>query len=116
MAIQFDLEPLEAGVAAFNPKFESYVTAVVDRQSTVAEAWMKSNARWRDRTGNARAGLRGNPGREDDSWFIDLMGGVPYQIWLEVRWSGKYAIIVPALQVQGRALMRNLGGLIDRMR
>jgi hypothetical protein len=116
MAIEFDFRPLDAGLAAFNPKLEMYIDAVVDRQATVATGWMKSNAKWKDRTGNARSALRGIPGRTGNTWFIDLIGGMPYQIWLEVRWAGKYAIIRPALTVQGAALMKNLEGLLERLR
>jgi hypothetical protein len=40
---------------------------------------------------------------------------VPYGIWLEVRHSGKYAIIVPSLTVQGNEIMSTLKGLLERL-
>lgn len=116
MPVKFDLGPLETGLNTFTPRVELLVSAVVDRQADVAESWMKQNAPWTDRTGNARSGLATKPGRSGTSWVIDLFGRVPYQIWLEVRWAGRYAIIVPALQNQGAALMRNLEGLFSRLR
>ena len=117
MTIEMDLGSLRRGLSTFDEaRLIPLVTAVVERQATIAEGWMKSNARWQDRTGNARCGLRAKPSYGGRNWYIYLMGGVPYQIWLEVRWGGKYAIITPALQVQGQALMRNIDGLLDRLR
>lgn len=61
------------------------------------EEWMKTNAPWKDQTGNARNGLRAEArvGKDDSS--IVMYGSVPYQIWLEVRFGGRYAIIGPAV-------------------
>jgi len=115
MSVRFDLGDLESGLSTFDRRFEPMIDAVISRQAIVAQGWMKDNARWNDRTGNARAGLRAIPGRDDSSWVIDLVHSMAYGIWLEVRFSGRYAIIAPALQTQGAALMRNIEGLLDRM-
>lgn len=58
---------------------------------------MRTNATWTDRTGNARNGL--NATIYDTPEYIDLVlyHQVPYGVFLEVRWSGRYAIIGPTM-------------------
>ena len=63
-------------------------------------AWAKSNAPWEDRTGAARRELQGAVVWNDDTHFTIFLGHgneIYYGIWLEVRWGGKYAIILPTL-------------------
>lgn len=77
-------------------------------QAPRAEAYMKSNAPWTDRTGNARNGLRAKATPEGE---LVLYSTVSYQIWLEVRFSGRYAILGPALEIFGPAAMETLARL-----
>lgn len=112
---------LKVNLKRFNGKMEPLVAAVVDYQASQAVPWMKTNANWTDRTGNARQTLSahtvhyGSAGRDGSTHEIHLYGGVPYQIWLEVRWSGRYAVIRRAVQIQGLALMNRLRGLARRV-
>jgi hypothetical protein len=62
---------------------------------------MRSNAPWTDRTGNARNGLFAVTQTSTNAVAIVLYHSVPYGIWLELRWSGKYAIITPSLAKWG---------------
>lgn len=82
-----------------------------NRLATDAEALMKRNAKWKDRTGNARRGLYAIVGREGTFIFVELGHGkdVTYGIWLENRWNGKYAIILPTSEV----VMPQLAALIQ---
>lgn len=63
-------------------------------------AAMKDNAPWEDQTGNARAELQGAVVWEDDTHFTIMLGhgsDIDYGIWLEIRWGGRYAIVVPTI-------------------
>lgn len=66
---------------------------------------MRKNATWVDRTANARNGLRSIPSHTKTQHVITLTHSVPYGIWLEVRWSGKYGIIPEAVRTGGQELM-----------
>lgn len=69
----------------------------LDYWAARAVSQMRTQARWTDRTTNARNGL--SAVRRDnglDSALV-LFHAMPYGIWLEVRWSGRYAIIGPTL-------------------
>ena len=59
----------------------------------------RRNARWQDRTGNARSGLAGLAEQAAlDLVVIYLTHGVEYGKWLELAHGGKYAIIAPTLE------------------
>lgn len=62
------------------------------------EAWMKHNAPWTDRTGNARQLLWARARQlTADMVEIVMAHGVVYGVFLELRHAGAYAIINPAL-------------------
>jgi hypothetical protein len=63
-------------------------------------AWAKDNAPWKDRTTDAREGLQGAVVWSDATHFTIFLGhgkDIYYGIWLEVRWGGKYAIVLPTI-------------------
>ena len=83
----------------FEPKMENYA---------------KLNAEWTDRTGNARNGLAARSGADGKTRFIVLFHQVPYGIWLEVRFSGKYAIIMPTIDEFGPQVMDAFQKILDK--
>lgn len=79
-------------------------------------AQAKTNAPWQDDTGNARNGLNSSVevlGKH--VYALTLYGSVKYQIWLEVRFAGKYAIIMPTLKSYAPKVMASLHKLLERM-
>src|SRR5262245_15447723 len=91
---------MHAGLAAFTTGFARRV-----------EQYAKENAPWEDRTGDARQGLKATGEQRLVYYAITLFHTVDYGIWLEVRWDGKYAIILPTLEAMGPELMRELAVL-----
>lgn len=87
----------EAGLVAITHEFAGRV-----------EEHAQSNAPWEDRTGNARDGLHAWAENGVFRHIIWLAHSVSYGIWLEVRWSGRFAIIVPTIEVMGPQLMHEL--------
>lgn len=96
-------------------KVKAAARATAHRQAPVVENYMRNNAPWTDRTGNARNGLAARPYEEGDSIGIVLYHQVPYGIWLETRWEGRYAIINPSIEAMGPRVMRSFERLLDRM-
>jgi hypothetical protein len=88
---------LDRGLAAHTVGFASRV-----------ESYAKENAPWEDRTGDAREGLTAKGQQRLFEYRIILYHTVDYGIWLEVRWGGKYAIIVPTIIHMGNELMNEL--------
>lgn len=61
--------------------------------------YAKVNAPWTDRTSNARQGLFSNVDgvpRQYVSISIEH-GAIDYGIWLEIRWAGRWAILLPTI-------------------
>jgi hypothetical protein len=77
---------------------------------------MNFNAPWTDRTGNARQGLAAQAFDEGANQGIVLFHQVPYGIWLEVRFSGRYAIIEPTIDVMGPQVMESLNNILGEIR
>lgn len=95
------------------------------------QSHMRDNAPWTDQTANARNGLfarayeddGGGPGRDSRGRFtasththgIVLFHSVPYGIWLEVRNSGRYAIILPTIEEKAPEVMASVRKLLARI-
>lgn len=79
------------------------------------ESYMKINAPWTDRTGNARNGLAARAYREGDEIGIVLFHQVPYGIYLETRFDGRYGIINPTIESMGPEVMSLFNRLLERM-
>lgn len=91
---------MSVGLAAFTKGFARKV-----------EEYAKDNAPWDDRTGDARDGLKAVGEQRLVTYTITLFHTVDYGIWLEVRWDGKYAIILPTLEHMGPQFMAELAAL-----
>ncbi len=88
----------EQRLQQIGPQIKRAMVAAAMKVAPEGEAWMKSNATWRDQTGNARNGLRGQAIVSKNRVAVVFSHSVPYGIWLEVRWDGKYAVLVPAVE------------------
>lgn len=86
-----------------------------NRWSPRVESYMKLNAPWTDQTGNARNGLAARPYRDKNEIGIILFHQVDYGVYLETRWSGRYAIINPTIEYMSPRIMDDLENLMDRL-
>jgi hypothetical protein len=89
-----------------NDRVLEAIQIIFDHFALVAENEMKMGARWTDRTGNARAGLVAEASREGTVFSLNLASMASYGIWLEIRWSGKYAIVGPVQRTVAEQLAR----------
>lgn len=106
------IDSLTPGIAAYGVYVSSAVNAVMREWGKDAVEYMKENAPWQDRTGDARESLDYSIDENAIRPSITLYHGVSYGIYLEVRWSGEYAIIVPTLEAFGPELMRRIEAVI----
>lgn len=112
--ISFD--DLSPALRELFPKIDAAVDLVFDVAEARAETEMRTNAPWRDRTGNARAGLMATHNKEPMQYHeLVLYHSMPYGIWLEVRWSGRYAIIGPTMFRLGQELAQDVAAGINRV-
>ena len=110
-------DTLTPGLMKFPVEVDRAVTEAVEFFSPRVEAAAKIGAPWTDQTGNARNGLSAQTGHVPGVMhWIELSHSLPYGIWLEIRWNGKYAIIVPTIKKQGVELMAALKTIFSRIR
>lgn len=83
----------------------------------VATGFAKTNAPWTDRTGNARSGLHSTVNVIDQGQAFELILAhtVYYGIWLEVRFSGKFAILMPTVNYVGALMLERIANSIQRL-
>lgn len=113
MALELDISQLVKSVNVVPEKVQRGVVAAMEYQRPEAETWLRNNATWTDRTGNARNGLFATTKHEGNRHVMVLAHSVPYGIWLEVRFAGRYAVIEPGVRAQGAELMNTLRGMLE---
>ena len=97
------------------PRIDAAVDLVFDRYEVESESYARTNAPWTDRTGNARNGLFAQHDKEEMVRHeLTVYGTMPYTFWLEVKWSGKYAIIGPTLVHIAPLMAGDLASAINR--
>lgn len=106
-------DTLTPGLAAFPVVMDAAVGEVMERLAQQVQDYMHQNAPWSDRTGDARSGLTAEADEDTFLHYITLFHTVDYGVWLEVRWSGRYAIIVPTIEAMGPVVMAEIEGLMD---
>jgi hypothetical protein len=107
---------LQTNLKTFEPKLDRGLVALTERAGQTITDTAKRNAPWTDRTTNARNGLETNVEHSLNKHRITLFHKVDYGIWLEIAHAGKYRIIMPTLESEGRKLMRNANSLLRRFR
>lgn len=108
-------DTLTPGIKQFPDDLDRGMNNLVEYMVPRTEAYMRLNAPWQDQTGNARNGLRAEAVHEIGSHGIDVFHSVPYGIWLEVRFEGRYQIILPTVKTMGQELMRQASGMIGQL-
>lgn len=87
-----------AAAHGYESRLKAALFLLADTSSKKMEAWAKQNARWTDRTSNARQTLKGEALWESDVILLCLVKhGVDYGIWLELAHEKRYAILEEAV-------------------
>lgn len=78
------------------------------------ETYAKTNARWTDRTSNARQRLQGSIRWEGDALIAAIRHNVDYGIWLELCNEKKYAILEEAMLSKAKELLESYRNLVSK--
>lgn len=112
-------DTLTPNLGAALDKATFYLSRTTEYYSLHAETYAKSKAPWQDRTGNARSGLgstwTANIGGTGSTYTIDIYHRVPYGIWLEVRWGGKWAIIDNTINIEGNKFFKTANQVMAKI-
>lgn len=110
--IIWEEDTLTPGMAEFTIVANEAIQLLVEDLARRMQDYAQANAIWEDRTGEARKGLTAEAETSETISSITLYHTQTYGIWLEVRWSGRYAIIIPTIEHFGPILMTELDGLM----
>lgn len=113
--IDIDLGEIEGSLRSLGERAPIVIAGIVERRADMGEEFMRNNAPWTDRTGNARAGLRAKASHSVGQSAIDFFHSMPYGIWLEVRWAGRYGIIPRTILEMGQGMMEDVSALLRRL-
>lgn len=105
---RWEKNTLLPNLVTFTVKVEAATAVLVERMAEKVEAYAKENAPWEDDTGQARRGLTAKYSFNGGHHTISLYHTVDYGIWLEIKNSGEYAIILPTIEVMGPRIMREI--------
>jgi len=79
------------------------------------ENYAKTNKRWTDRTGNARAGLHGGYYWENPETLKTYIAhGVSYGVFLELANDGKYAILEESINKYKDVWFKSIKRIIEK--
>lgn len=114
--IHWYFDTLTPRMAVFAVVADQAAQEILEVAAQAVEQYAQSNAPWDDRSGAARDGLTAE--YEDAGLFkhaIVLYHTVDYGIWLEIRWNGRYAIIVPTIEHMGPVVMAAASNMFGGM-
>jgi hypothetical protein len=89
---------------------------VAQARAEEAEAWMKANHPWENKTGAAEAGLHVDVDQAPAvlaSLTFAHGEDVPYAIWLEIANQGRFGIISQSVDVWGPKLMQDVQRIVN---
>lgn len=86
------------------------VKQVYESRKEEVEAWMKANAPWEDRTGDARASLHVELEEYLAQYVMNLMYGdaIYYDVYLEFDHGGKFSIVPTTMDYWAPELMHDV--------
>jgi hypothetical protein len=100
---------------AYASEVHKGVYAICQYYAAQISNWMKANAPWTDRTGNARQALYTDVEQVVNQMVtLILSHGVEYGIFLETLNAGRYAIIGPALDHFAILIWRDVRQMLGR--
>lgn len=106
------MDSLTPGIALYGAHMMHNIHAAMRSWGEDAVEQMQENAPWQDRTGDARAGLGWSLDENMVRPELHLFHSVSYGEWLEVRWNGQYAIIMPTIESFGPELINYIEDVI----
>lgn len=114
-SITWKTDEVLAKLDSMKAKTRASLQIIADSAVKAMESYAKTNARWTDRTGNARQRLRGETRWESDALIAAITHNVDYGIWLELCNEKKYAILEDALNSQAQNLLSAYQQFLNRL-
>jgi len=115
--VTFDTEVIKTRLKRAKLAAAPAALAYSQKKAAEIENYMKANAPWTDRTGNARRGLRAEVSQSRGRYVttIKMSYNVYYGVYLEYAMGRRYAIIEPTQRVKGPEYVNGLEGMLGNV-
>lgn len=107
------LKTLQSNIIQVDSQTARFIGGQFEYAKADAQNYMREEAPWTDRSGNARAGLHAKVNYPEGAVEMILAHSMWYGIFLEVANSGKYQIIGPTVLYIGDLLMQRIGSMFE---
>lgn len=113
---RLDAEELMSGLANFEDRAEAAIRAYAETSALKLQNSARQNARWTDRTGQARQRLTGTCLTVANGYELQLAHGVSYGKWLELANEKRFAIIPETINTVGNGqIMPGFQNLLNKL-
>ena len=99
--MKWDISDMAGKLEAMNTRADAAVRVFAEQGAVKLRSNAQSNAKWTDRTGNARQRLNAYVSATATGYRITLAHGVDYGIWLELAHEKRFAIIPQTIEYVG---------------
>ena len=99
--MKFDISNMANNLEHMNERADAAVRVFAEQAATKLTSNAQTNAKWVDRTGNARTRLHSYVSAMSNGYRITLAHGVDYGIWLELANEKRYSIIPQTIEYVG---------------
>lgn len=113
MGVSVDITGVYNGLNKFNLLAHQRVKNYFEEQEKEVEDYMKQNAPWNDRTGDARRGLKAETSDTLNVVNMKLSHSVDYGVYLEYAMELRFAILEPTARLKGPEIIKGMGGLLN---
>lgn len=114
VSLEVNYEQVVSNLTSMKSRLKTGVEMVTSTMAKKMEQWAKDEARWKDRTGNARQTLKGRHYWEDANIIVaEISHGVEYGIWLELAHNKKYAILEDTIEAHKDEILQAWGKVIS---
>ena len=118
-SVRVDIEPVMVGLKRYQIFARQRINRYFGQQARALEAYMKREARWNNRTWQARNGLRADVvvdrfGNSNNQYYsISLYHTAPHGLYLELAMEKRFAILDPTARLKGPEVIRGMKGLFN---
>lgn len=109
--LDLNLIKLTKNLRAFTKKGKQMAYEQMEKEAKELEKYMKANAPWQDRTGDARENLNTKVEQKGQKITIILSNPMYYGYYLEQKMGKRFAIIDPTIKAKSGEVMDSLKGL-----
>lgn len=115
ISFNFDSKKLISRLEDIEDRADTAILMYAETAGKKLQSYARDNAKWTDRTGDARKRLNSSVERKSKLYRIKLAHGVDYGIWLELAHEKRFSIIQPSITLLSPEIIEGLTNLLNKL-